>query len=152
MIFLYTDGGCQKQLKTGFLRKLGAWAYLISEGTQRSHAHGTAMSTSDNVMALTAVNEGLRAVTVPSNIQIIVNSEYLMNGITIWLYTWKNNGWKTRDNEPVANREHWEALEKAIEFHKQVTVKHVDSRTGGSENGFVGKLCQLAIAEVMSGM
>ena len=152
MIFLFTDGGCQKQLKTGFLRKLGAWAYLVSDGDQRAHAYGTAMSTSDDAMALTAVNEGLRAVTVPSNIQIMVNSEYLMNGITVWLYTWKNNSWKTRDNQPIAHHEHWLELEKAIDFHQKVTVKHVDIRTGGADNEFVGKLCKLAIAEVVSGM
>ena len=62
VISIYTFGGTPNQITSGFLRKLGAWAYLIIDNDKRSYHHGTALKTSNQKMELTAIIEGLKAV------------------------------------------------------------------------------------------
>jgi ribonuclease HI len=39
------------------------------------------------------------------------DSQYVKNGITSWINSWKRNGWRTADKKPVKNRELWEELD-----------------------------------------
>ena len=152
VIRLIANGGCRRDDATGFLSKLGAWAYLLESGGNTSHSYGTALNTTDHTMALTAVIEGLKAIPTASHIQIMLNSEYVMNGATIWMYTWKRNNWRTSKHEAVPNKELWVTLEELISSHLRITWRLERNMHGNHRGYFVDRLCQLALQEVISGM
>ncbi|XWV26055.1 ribonuclease H [Tupanvirus soda lake] len=60
---------------------------------------------------------------------IKTDSDYSINCVTKWVYGWIKNGWKTKNNKPVANKEYIEALHKYYENY-DITFEHVDAHTG----------------------
>ena len=90
-IFLTTNGFLQNQLSTGYLKRLGAWSYLINHSTGQNHSSGSSINTSSDKMALTAILRGLQKIPCQSYIEITVSNEMVMNGVTLWLYAWKKN-------------------------------------------------------------
>jgi ribonuclease HI len=109
---IWTDGACKGNPGPG-----GWGAYLRWGGHERELFGGEA-STTNNRMELTAVIEGLRALTRPVPVTLHVDSQYVMNGVTSWLAGWKRNGWHTADKKPVKNRELWQALDDELSRHR----------------------------------
>jgi ribonuclease HI len=86
--------------------------------------------TTNNRMELTAVLEGLRALTRPVDVVIHVDSSYVERAFTQgWLEGWRRNGWRTAGKQPVKNRDLWEQLAAEVERHR-VTWKRVKGHSG----------------------
>ncbi|HMO11068.1 MAG TPA: ribonuclease HI, partial [Actinotalea sp.] len=102
---MWTDGACKGNPGPG------GWGVLLRSGSHERELFGGEGSTTNNRMELTAVIEGLRALTRPCRITLHVDSTYVMNGIQRWLAGWKRNGWRTAEKKPVKNAELWLALE-----------------------------------------
>jgi ribonuclease HI len=43
---------------------------------------------------------------------IVSDSEYCVKGASLWMQNWKENGWKTKQKQPVKNKEYWEEIDK----------------------------------------
>ncbi|HEY0555027.1 MAG TPA: RNase H family protein, partial [Thermoanaerobaculia bacterium] len=54
--------------------------------------------------------------SLPPGITVALHtgSDYLRNGASRWIDGWKQRGWKTKEGQPVMNRELWERLERAM--------------------------------------
>ncbi len=108
-ITIYTDGGCSGNPGPG------GWAFiLLKDGTETLGSGGEA-NTTNNRMELTAVISALRAAEAAApqaQVNLWTDSQYVKNGITQWIASWKRNGWKTADKKPVKNRELWETLDE----------------------------------------
>ena len=76
---------------------------------------GGELVTTNNRMELTAVIEGLRALTKPCAVTLHVDSKYVLEGATKWILGWKRNGWRTSDKKPVKNVELWQALDAEMQ-------------------------------------
>jgi ribonuclease HI len=66
-------------------------------------------------MELQAVIEALRKVHETSvwyslEIEVFTDSQYVKNGISDWIHTWVQNGWRTRSKKPVRNQDLWQEL------------------------------------------
>lgn len=46
-----------------------------------------------------------------SRIVIACDSEYVVRGISIWIFKWRTNGWKTASGSPVVNQDLWQKLD-----------------------------------------
>ena len=55
--------------------------------------------------------EALRALKKKSDVDIYTDSQYLKNGIEKWLPDWKKSNWRTKQRQPVKNRDLWELLD-----------------------------------------
>lgn len=111
VLTVYTDGGC-----IGNPGK-GAWAYLVDDGAMRVEDTDGDPLTTNNKMELQAVIEALTAISKKPEwkerpIRIHTDSQYVRNGITAWIKTWSQNGWKTASKEPVKNQDLWMQLQK----------------------------------------
>ena len=107
-IDIFTDGGCSGNPGPG------GWAYvLIRNGEMLTYASGSSAQTTNNIMELSAVINALESAILMEfdNINIYTDSQYVKNGITTWIFSWKKNGWKTSSKDPVKNRELWEKLD-----------------------------------------
>jgi ribonuclease HI len=111
-VTLITDGACIGNPGPG------GWACILRHGQNTKELFGSEPHTTNNRMELTAVIQGLRAMKEPCRVTVVTDSQYVKNGITLWIHGWKRKGWKTTTGSPVMNRELWIALEEEAARHK----------------------------------
>ncbi len=112
MIEIFTDGGCIGNPGPG------GWAYVLTHGTDQKQAYGAEPNTTNNRMELTAVIQALseaRAIDAALPVAVHTDSQYVKNGITTWIHTWKRNGWRTASKQPVKNQEYWVRLDELVQ-------------------------------------
>ena len=105
MIKIYTDGSCLENPGNG------GWAAIIIDDGKKMQIKGSKKNTTNNQMELLAPIEALKKIPKGSEVQIFTDSKYVKSGITEWIHSWKKNGWKTANKQPVKNKELWEELD-----------------------------------------
>jgi len=137
---LFTDGACKGNPGPG------GWGAILRFKGQEKELSGGEPDTTNNRMEMTAVIEGLKALTRPCNVTLYTDSKYVLDGITKWIFGWQRNGWKTADKKPVKNADLWQALVAAAAPHK-VEWKWVKGHAGHPENERADRLaCDAAEA------
>lgn len=122
-VLLFSDGACrgnQEELNTG------GYAALLLFGEHEKEIYGGTINTTNNVMELTGMIEGLKALTRTNvEVEIYSDSAYIINAFREgWIKNWQRNGWKTSGKKDVENRALWEELIKltksfdSVEFYK----------------------------------
>lgn len=66
---------------------------------------------------LTAVLKGLEALTRPCRVTIHSDSQYAVQGVNNWVWTWQDFGWRRADGGKVANVDLWKLIVKACKPH-----------------------------------
>jgi len=99
---------------------------------------GVEENTTNNRMEITAVIEALKVLqskvsSLKASIIIYTDSNYLINGITKWVFGWQKNGWQTKDKKEVLNRDLWEKLFELTQ-EKDIEWKYVGGHIGISGN------------------
>ena len=108
MFIIYSDGACSNNPGPG------AWAYKVFKNNKEvSYACGAEEMTTNNRMELMAAIKALEAFA-DKECKMIVDSQYLKNGINVWIKKWKVNGWKSASGA-VKNKDLWEQLDKLVE-------------------------------------
>ncbi|MCR4675943.1 MAG: ribonuclease HI [Sphaerochaetaceae bacterium] len=106
---VFTDGGCSGNPGPG------GWAYVVlKNGSLISSASGGNPDTTNNIMELTAVIRAIEDCNTMGvkELSIHTDSQYVKNGITQWIFSWKRNGWRTASKSPVKNKELWMQLDE----------------------------------------
>jgi ribonuclease HI len=124
---MWTDGACKGNPGPG------GWGAWMRSGDRERELFGGEPLTTNNRMELTAVIEGLRALTRPCRVTLHVDSTYVMNGVQRWLAGWKRNGWRTADKKPVKNAELWRELDAEVARHT-ITWVWVKGHSGDPGN------------------
>lgn len=102
---IYCDGACSGNPGPG------AWGYVVFEGEKMiASACGTSADTTNNKMELQAVIQALQAF---DECFVIVDSKYVMDGITNWIKKWRANGWRSSTGA-VKNLELWRQLDDLV--------------------------------------
>lgn len=107
---VFTDGGCQGNPGPG------GWAFIIMDKeVELAAKSGGESHTTNNRMELTAVIEAFRYIltAMPHKPLVLLHtdSQYVKNGIKLWIGNWKRNGWKTASKDPVKNQDLWMTLD-----------------------------------------
>jgi ribonuclease HI len=129
---LYADGACSGNPGPG------GWAFILrhpASGKEMERSGGV-QETTNNRMELTAVIEGLSALKQPSDVELLVDSQYVGKGLSEWLPKWKANGWRRREGSKwaeVKNEELWRKLDELCLKHR-VRFTHVKGHSGHAEN------------------
>ena len=110
-VVLYTDGACKGNPGPG------GWGVLLEWGDHRKELCGGESETTNNRMEITAVIEGLQALSRPCQVLVVTDSVYVKDGVTKWMAGWKRNGWRTAAKKPVKNRDLWEVLDEELSSH-----------------------------------
>ena len=137
-ITIYTDGAC-----SGNPGK-GGWGAVLIYKDKQKHLSGSAILTTNNKMELTAAIEALRAVKKSNNIELYTDSQYVKNGINLWIINWKKNGWKTANKKEVANKDLWIELDKYVTHHN-ITWFWVKGHSGNHYNEIADNLAVKAM-------
>jgi ribonuclease HI len=126
---IWTDGACKGNPGPG------GWGALLRYGeVEKELCGGEATPTTNNRMELTAPIRALTALTRASVVDLHTDSTYVRNGIMSWMATWKRNGWRTKDGQPVKNEDLWRELEAAVARHDEVVWHWVKGHAGHVEN------------------
>ena len=138
IVEIFTDGACSGNPGPG------GWGAILRYGGVDKELNGGEPATTNNRMEMMAAIMAIEAVKRPCEIQLHTDSEYLRQGITTWIHSWKARGWKTADKKPVKNVDLWQRLERAIETH-DVHWHWVKGHSGHVENERADELARLAI-------
>lgn len=124
-VTIYTDGACSGNPGPG------GWAAILMYKDIKKEISGASNNTTNNIMELMAVIEGLKMLKFPCNVKIYSDSAYVVNAFNQgWIYGWVKKNWKTSGNEHVKNRELWEELYALAKTHTVEFVKvkgHADN-------------------------
>ena len=137
-ITIYTDGAC-----SGNPGK-GGWGAVLIYRDKQKHLSGSATLTTNNKMELTAAIEALKAVKKSNDIELYTDSQYVKNGINLWIINWKKNGWKTANKKDVANKDLWIELDKYVTHHN-ITWFWVKGHSGNHYNEIADNLAVKAM-------
>ncbi len=111
-VTIFTDGACKGNPGPG------GWAAVLLYQQLRKELSGGVRRTTNNRMELTALVQALEILKEPCEVDVHTDSQYLQHAFTKgWLANWKRNGWRTKDKQPVQNRDLWEKLDKLRELH-----------------------------------
>ena len=124
---IFCDGACSGNPGPG------GYGALLRYGGRVKELSGGASDTTNNRMEMTAALEALRLLTRPCRVLITTDSQYLVKGMTEWIFGWQKNGWRNSKKEPVLNKDLWELL---LELSKGHSVKWhwVKGHAGHPEN------------------
>lgn len=134
-VIIYTDGACSGNPGPG------GWGAILMCDNVKKEISGGEKDTTNNVMEITAVLEGLKLLKYPCEVEVYSDSAYVVNAFNQnWIEGWKKNGWRNSKKEEVKNRELWEMLDELTHLH-QVTFVKVK---GHSDNEFNNRCDELA--------
>ena len=102
MYEIYTDGSCLGNPGRG------GWG-VVSDNFKLSAGQP---NTTNNQMEMTAILKALEECSKRDiqEVRIFTDSNYVKNGINVWIINWKKNGWRTSTGTPVKNKELWMQL------------------------------------------
>lgn len=112
IVEMYTDGACAGNPGPG------GWGVLLRYLNSEKELFGGERHTTNNRMELMAVIAGLNSLSRPCRLNIFTDSQYVKNGITIWIHNWKKRAWRTAANGPVKNTDLWQQLELSVQTHE----------------------------------
>lgn len=132
MYEVYTDGSCLGNPGRG------GWGAIGND----FKLSGAQPNTTNNVMEMTAILKALEECVKRSidEVCIYTDSQYVKNGISIWIINWKRNEWKTSTGTSVKNKELWIAIDEARNKLKRVDWKWVKAHNGDPKNEEVDAL------------
>jgi ribonuclease HI len=143
-VIVHTDGACSGNPGPG------GWAAILSFGDHLKELKGGEAHTTNNRMELTAAIAALDALKRPCLVDLYTDSQYLRDGITKWMKSWKRNGWRTSDKKPVRNVDLWQKLD-ALCSHHQVHWHWLRGHVGHALNERADALARAAIAAIRAG-
>ena len=127
MIEIFTDGASSGNPGPGgygVILRAGKHYKELSEGFRK---------TTNNRMELRAAIEALNILKRPCRVKLSIDSTYVKDGITKWVFNWQKNGWKTAARKPVKNADLWQDLVEAVKRH-DIEWHWVKGHNGDADN------------------
>ena len=141
-VVIYTDGGCAPTNPGP-----GGWAAILRSGQHVKELKGGERLTTNNRMELMAAISALEALKRHAHVDMHIDSQYVRDGITKYINTWKKNGWRTAAKEPVKNQDLWQRLD-AARSHHTVRWHWVKGHSGDAFNDRADELVREARDEL----
>lgn len=138
-VTIYTDGACSGNPGPG------GWGAVLMYKDVKKEISGGNSETTNNIMELTAVIEGLKMLKFPCKVNLYSDSAYVVNAFEQkWIYGWMKNGWQTSGKTPVKNKELWQELYNLTKTHEVTFIKV----KGHSDNEYNNRCDELARSEI----
>ncbi len=140
-VTIHTDGACSRN---GDKNAIGGYGAIIVFGEHEKIVRGNAVGTTNNRMELTAVIAALHALTKPCEIQVITDSQYIING------TKSMRAWLQKKDLP--NKDLWiQLIDAGNKGGHKMKFIHVKGHSGEVYNERCDKIAREQILKVMRG-
>ena len=119
----------------------GGWGTILMYKEIIKEISGYMPNTTNNIMEMTAVIEGLKMLKYKCEVEIYSDSSYVVNAFNnFWIQGWIKNNWINSSKEPVKNKELWQELYGLTKKHD---VKFIKVK-GHSDNEYNNRCDELA--------
>ncbi len=119
----------------------GGWGTILMYKETIKEISGYMPNTTNNIMEMTAVIEGLKMLKYKCQVDIYSDSSYVVNAFNnFWIQGWIKNNWINSSKEPVKNKELWQELYGLTKKHD---VKFIKVK-GHSDNEYNNRCDELA--------
>ncbi|MDZ7588919.1 MAG: ribonuclease HI [Parasphingorhabdus sp.] len=142
-VSIATDGACKGNPGPG------GWGAVIRAGGKEKRIAGGEALTTNNRMELRAAIEALNALKRPCQVDLWIDSTYVRDGITQWIFGWQKNGWRTAARKPVKNADLWQDLLAAADRHR-IAWHWVKGHAGHPDNEIADQLASDAALAVIA--
>jgi ribonuclease HI len=148
-IQVYTDGACSGNPGPG-----GYGIVFLNEKKSCDHSGGDKATTNNRMEMMGAIValELLKNYNIQNPIEMITDSQYLKDGITKWIVSWKKNGWKTSSKQDVKNKDLWLRLDEVLSSFHSLTWHWVKGHNNHTWNDRADLLAKNAILKEKMGM
>jgi len=135
-IHIFTDGAIRNRQTD---RNTASWGCVMIYNDKYKEISGLLHDSTNNIAELSAPINGLKSLK-DTKIPIVVycDSQYVVNGITTWIYGWIKNGWK---HGKVKNKELWIELLKQKNRFPNISFLWVRGHDDNYFNERADKLC-----------
>lgn len=144
-ITVHFDGSCLPSpgALPGTLHPGGYAAVLVNELTgSRKTVKGRLSDTTNNRAELMAAIKALEAIRPGAFVTMVGDSQYVVKGMTEWRFSWKRRGWRSSDNQPVANLDLWLRLIELAEKPAKLEWRWQKGHVGHLQNEEVDGLAR----------
>ena len=153
-IVVHTDGSCLHNPGPG------GWGAIVSfwDGDtliKRVELSDADLVTTNNKMELSAAIAALQHIRAlphfsqSTPITIVSDSQYVVNGVNVWLPNWVRNGWRASEKKPVKNQDLWKAFEFAT-AGLSVAFEWVRGHAGNPDNEAADALARAAVERLLA--
>ncbi|TAK38480.1 MAG: ribonuclease HI [Lysobacteraceae bacterium] len=132
---VHTDGACLGNPGPG------GWAALLRYRGRERELSGGEPATTNNRMELMAAIMALETLREPCDVVLHTDSQYVRQGITLWMPNWLRRNWRTATGAAVKNQDLWERLQAAAARHR-VDWRWVKGHSGDPDNERVDQLAR----------
>ncbi len=134
-VIIYTDGACSGNPGPG------GWGAILMYKDNFKEISGGNKQTTNNIMEITAVIEGLKLLKYECEVKVYSDSAYVVNAFNNhWIEGWMKKNWVNSSKEPVKNKELWQELYNLTRKHKVEFIKV----KGHSDNEYNNRCDELA--------
>jgi len=157
VVKVFTDGGYRRK------SKLGSHSYVILKNEVVLKEYYLAIpeakdiKVTNNTMEMDAVIKAFNWLisdggdAKDESIYLWTDSQYVQLGLTKWIHTWKENGWRSSSGKPVKNKELWVKLDELYNILKKkyasISIQWVEGHVGNHWNERADELCNKAMDE-----
>jgi ribonuclease HI len=138
IVNIFSDGACSGNPGPG------GYGTILRYGKHVKELSGYDSETTNNRMEMLGAIRGLEALKQPCAVRVTTDSQYLVKGMTEWIFGWQKKSWKNSKKEEVANRDLWERLLELSNVH-QIEWVWVKGHAGHEENERCDELARLEI-------
>lgn len=110
---VYVDGSCSGNPGPG------GWAAVFVHGPELS---GGTDWTTNGEMEVVAALRALERTPVGSTVNLVSDSQYVVNTIDSYLANWKAKGWRKADGKAPSHLEHWKRIDALVAQRRVRTV------------------------------
>ena len=136
---IFTDGACSGNPGPG------GWGTILMYKDTAKEISGYMKNTTNNIMEITAVIEGLKMLKYKCDVEIYSDSAYVVNAFNNhWIEGWIKKNWVNSSKEPVKNKELWQELYNLTKQHEVKFIK-VKGHSDNEYNNRCDELARLAI-------
>ena len=140
-VVIYTDGACSGNPGPG------GWGTILMYKNVKKEISGYMENTTNNIMEITAVIEGLKLLKYECEVEIYSDSAYVVKAFNNhWIEGWRKKNWINSSKEPVKNKELWQELYNLTKQHNVKFIK-VKGHSDNEYNNRCDELARLAIKE-----
>lgn len=129
------------------------WGWYIDSGRWACGGWKRGTNNQGELVAVLDLLRQTRALDEP--LEILCDSQYVINSVTKWMHGWKRKGWKKADGKPVLNVEIMRALDAELAAAKsagrEVTFRWVKGHAGHELNEAADRLANGAAQSYAGG-
>ena len=111
----------------------GGYGVILRYGSYEKELSRGYKITTNNRMELLGALAALSALKEPCKVTLYSDSNYVIQGMTAWRFSWRKNDWNNARKKNLKNLDLWQQLDKEAQKH-DITWQWVKGHNGHPEN------------------